>query len=239
MGRLILVRHAQASFLSPNYDQLSLLGQTQARLLGEYWARRRMTFDRVYCGPAVRHRQTTEGVAGYYRESGLPFAEPAPAPEFDEFPGEAVLAASLPQLCKSRDHVRALSHAFERSQNDLEKRLHFQRLFEAVISAWINGEVAVPNVESWQQFCKRVNRGLSALLDGGTKGEVVLIFTSGGPIGVAVQRALHLSAQYTLQVSWMSRNCSLTEFLFSRERFTLSSFNAFPHLGEEALLTYR
>lgn len=40
MGILYLVRHAQASFLEQDYDKLSKLGKTQARLLGEYWARR-------------------------------------------------------------------------------------------------------------------------------------------------------------------------------------------------------
>jgi hypothetical protein len=34
MGVLYLVRHAQASFLEPNYDKLSTLGETQARVLG-------------------------------------------------------------------------------------------------------------------------------------------------------------------------------------------------------------
>jgi hypothetical protein len=37
MGRLLLIRYAQASFLSQNYDKLSDLGEKQARLLGEYW----------------------------------------------------------------------------------------------------------------------------------------------------------------------------------------------------------
>jgi len=35
MGVLYLVRHAQASFLEPNYDKLSALGETQAGVLGE------------------------------------------------------------------------------------------------------------------------------------------------------------------------------------------------------------
>src|ERR1700740_634212 len=51
MGRLFLVRHAQASFLSQNYDQLSPLGGTQARLLGQYWAQHHVLFDRVGTGP--------------------------------------------------------------------------------------------------------------------------------------------------------------------------------------------
>jgi hypothetical protein len=37
----------------------------------------------------------------------------------------------------------------------------------------------------------------------------------------------------------MSRNASLTGFLASGERFTLSTFNAHPHLDEDSLLTYR
>ena len=48
MGRLLLVRHAQASFLSQNYDQLSPRGETQARLLGEYWVKQNVVFDRVF-----------------------------------------------------------------------------------------------------------------------------------------------------------------------------------------------
>jgi broad specificity phosphatase PhoE len=42
MGRLILAGHAQASFRQQNYDKLSALGETQARLLGEYWAQRKV-----------------------------------------------------------------------------------------------------------------------------------------------------------------------------------------------------
>ena len=41
------------------------------------------------------------------------------------------------------------------------------------------------------------------------------------------------------EVAWMARNCSFSEFLFSDDRFTLSSFNASPHLDDESLLTYR
>jgi len=239
MGRLFLVRHAQASFLSQNYDQLSALGEAQARLLGEYWAKRKVTFDRVCTGPAQRHRQTAQFVAEAYRRADLNFPAPVIAEEFDEFQGEAVLEQSLPQLLANNDKIRELHTALQTSANEAEKRAKFERLFEAVITKWVNGEVALPNVESWQEFCARVNRGLSSFLWSSRKGEVAAIFTSGGPVSVAIQRALHLTAQDTLRVAWMSRNCSFGEFLFSGDRFTLSSFNSFPHLDGEALLTYR
>jgi hypothetical protein len=54
-----------------------------------------------------------------------------------------------------------------------------------------------------------------------------------------MRRALHLSAEDMLQVTWMSRNASFSSFLASGKRFTLSAFNAHPHLDGNGLLTYR
>lgn len=239
MGRLFLVRHAQASFLSQNYDQLSARGETQARLLGEYWLKHHVAFDHVCSGPAFRHRQTVELVAEAYRKAGRDLPTPSVMDEFHEFQGEAVLSQSLPELLAKNDRIRELHSALQNFEEEASKRANFQRLFQAVISMWVNREIAPPGVESWQDFCDRVNRGLSTFLGKAKKGEVSAIFTSGGPVSVAVQRALHLSAQDTLQIAWMPRNCSFSEFLFSGDRFMLSSFNSFPHLDNESLLTHR
>lgn len=239
MGRLFLVRHAQASFLSENYDQLSGRGETQACLLGEHWAKHNVVFDRVCSGPALRHRKTAALVAEAYRKAGRNFPSPAVMDEFDEFQGDAVLSESLPELLANNDRIRGLHNALQNSREETSKRAHFQRLFQAVISLWVNGEIAPPGVESWQDFCARVNRGLSKFLGEARKGELGVVFTSGGPVSVAVQRALHLSAQDTLQIAWMPRNCSFSEFIFSADRFSISSFNSFPHLDSESLLTYR
>ncbi len=239
MGRLILVRHAQASFLSQDYDRLSALGETQARLLGEYWAQRSVVFDRVCSGPALRHRQTAQLVVEAFQKAGRRFPSPVTAEEFDEFQGESVLSGSLPQLLANDAKIRELHEAMQSSRDEATKRMNFQRLFEAVISMWVGGEIAPRHVESWQEFCARVNRGLTEFLAQSRKGEIAAIFTSGGTVSVAVQRALHLSAPDTLRVAWMPRNCSFSEFLFSDGRFMLSSFNSFPHLDDESLLSYR
>src|SRR5205807_5635398 len=63
MSRLFVVRHGQASFMEQNYDKLSATGEIQARLLGEYWAHRRVVFDRIYSGPRVRQIETAR-IAG-------------------------------------------------------------------------------------------------------------------------------------------------------------------------------
>jgi broad specificity phosphatase PhoE len=239
VSRILLVRHAQASFLEPDYDKLSPTGETQARMLGEYWASRNVAFDRVYSGPRVRQIETAKIVTGIYRRMGVAFAGLAVLPEFDEYQGEDVLRKSVPELTKTDAGIRDLHAAFQSAATSEEKRRTFQRMFEAVVGKWVDGETPLPGVESWPEFCARVNRGLSKVTSGSVPGERVAIFSSGGPIGAAMQHALNLSPRDTLRVTWMSRNCSYSEFLASGDRFTLSAFNAFPHLDDPALLTYR
>jgi broad specificity phosphatase PhoE len=239
MSRVILVRHAQASFLEPNYDKLCATGEVQARLLGEYWARRGLQFGRVCSGPRVRQVETARIVEEVYRRFGREFSEVAVMNEFDEYPAEAVLKLGLPLVLERSQEVRDLHRAFERAKDSDERKRSFQQMFEAVIGMWVRGELVVDGVESWQDFCVRVDRGITTIVSSPAPPGDSVVFTSGGPIGVAMRRALHLSHADTLQLTWMSRNASFSVFLSSGDRFTLSSFNAHPHLEDERLLTYR
>jgi broad specificity phosphatase PhoE len=239
MGNLFLVRHAQASFLEQNYDKLSQLGEAQARFLGEYWAGRNIVFDRTCAGPCVRQKDTLKLVSAAYDKVGLSFPEPVVLQEFDEYQGEAVLERSLPGLLESDPRICDLHAAFQSSSGSAARRTTFQKLFETVIGEWVRGAVCPQGVETWSAFCSRVNSGLAEFLSAGGRGERTAIFTSGGPIAVAMQRALQLSPETTLQVSWMSRNSSWSEFLYAAERFTLSCFNSHGHIGDPAMLTYR
>ena len=239
MGILYLVRHAQASFLEPNYDKLSALGETQAQVLGEYWAQHKIIFDRVGVGPCARQKDTVKLVSGEYRKAGLNFPEPQILPEFDEYQGEAVLRGGLPALLEKDQKICDLHAAFQSSTTNAAKRATFQKLFEAVIGDWVRGAIQLEGVETWPEFCARVNSGLEQFLACEKRGERVAIFTSGGPIAVATQRALHLSPESTLQMTWMSRNSSWSEFLYDAERFTLSSFNIHEHIADPAMRTYR
>ncbi|MFZ0135472.1 MAG: histidine phosphatase family protein [Candidatus Sulfotelmatobacter sp.] len=239
MSRVILVRHAQASFLEPIYDKLSATGEVQSRLLGEYWARRGVQFSRVCSGPRVRQVQTARIVEEACRRLGQEFPEVAVMEQFDEYPAEAVLKLGLPQVLETSQEVRDLRHAFERAEDIDARKRSFQQMFEAIIGMWVSGALVIYGVESWRDFCARVDRGIGAIVNGATPAGDSVVFTSGGPIGVAMRRALHLSHAETLQLTWMSRNASFAEFISSGERFTLSAFNAHPHLEDERLLTYR
>jgi broad specificity phosphatase PhoE len=241
MGRLLLIRHAQASFLEQNYDKLSAIGEAQALRLGQYWVRQKMVFDRVYSGPCVRQRDTARIVADVYRDAGLPFPEPLKMQEFDEYQAEAVLKQGLPRLLENNHEVRELHRAFQDSNSPAQRLANFEKMFQIVIAKWVDGEVVLPAVESWSEFCARGDRGLSQCMSENGRGQQLAIFCSGGLLGVAMRRALHLSSQDTLRATWLVRNCSYSEFLFSNtdDRFTLSMFNAFPHLEDVSLLTYR
>jgi broad specificity phosphatase PhoE len=238
MSRLLLVRHGQASFLEDDYDKLSKTGEIQARLLGEYWAQRRICFDHVYSGPRKRQIDTARIVGEAFKKAGRPWPETELMNEFDEYAGESVMELSLPDLLECSPKIRELHQAFSEAREVREKHRTFQRLFEVIIGKWANGEIQVENVEPWADFEARVRQGLARLAAGGANRQIA-VFSSGGPVGVTVQHALDLSTERTLQAAWMARNGSFSEFLFSGDRFTLSSFNTSPHLDDPSLLTYR
>jgi broad specificity phosphatase PhoE len=239
MSRLFIVRHGQASFLEADYDKLSAKGEAQSRLLGEYWAQQRLLFDAVYTGPRKRQRDTARIVGEAYKGARLEWPEAIVLNDFDEFKAEAVLDHALASLVQHDEHVRRLHQEFQNASERDERFRTFQRVFEVVIGRWARRELDVPGIEPWASFCSRVHRGLQQLVENGNGGQNLVIFSSGGPAGVAMQKALDLSTDGTLKSAWMMRNSAYSEFLFSPDRFTLSTYNANPHLTDPGFITYR
>jgi broad specificity phosphatase PhoE len=238
MRQITLVRHAQASFMEDDYDKLCANGEAQARLLGKHWLRRGVSFEKAYSGPRVRQQDTARLVAEVYRDAGSSFPEIAVMTEFDEYQGQAVMRTCLPQLIPASPEITELSRAYESSSEPGERRKTFRKLFEAVIGKWVAGETVSDGIESWHDFCLRVESGLVEVMRATAPVANAVIFTSAGAIGAAIGGALHLSREDTLQMSWMSRNASFSDFRVSGDRFMLSAFNVHPHLDEDSLLTY-
>jgi len=231
LANLVLVRHGQATPFEEITDRLSPLGEIQARKLGEYWMRHGVTFDEVYTGSLERQRRTEE----LARAAGWP--APQVLPELNEYDADAVVRQFAPQLAARREQFRLLVESHECARPEEQNR-SFQRMFEALMNRWITGELDSPAVEFWRVFRERVERGLRKITSGG-RGRRVVAFTSGGPIGVAVQFALAAPDRSGLELNWRVRNCSLTEFLFSGGRLSLDTFNAVPHLEDPALRSFR
>ncbi len=240
MSTLILVRHAQASFGAADYDQLSPLGETQSTLLGGHWVNAETRFDTVFIGPRKRHRQTAEGVARVYRDAGFDWPEPLDAPALDEYQGEELLKLALPRLASEDVHLQTLMGALSEVENDRSaRRKAFQKVFEHVMRAWVRGEISEPGVEPWADFRARVAGWVEELLQTAGRGRRVVAFTSGGFVAGAAGYALGLDDVKTIELSWMVNNAALAEFTFNEERFTLSRFNALPHLQYPRMITYR
>lgn len=239
MSHLLLVRHGQASFLEQNYDKLSAKGEEQSRFLGEYWATHGLVVDRVYSGPRVRQQETARIVAEAYEGAGMPWPEVKVMEAFDEFRAEAVIEQALPPLIHGDAHIRAMYQDFEKAEGQEQRFKTFQRMFEVIVGRWAAGELSVPGIEPWADFCDRVQSGFASLAQNGNRGQRIVIFTSGGPTGVAMQRALKLSTEATLKTAWMVANSAYSQFLFSGNRFTLTSYNSYPHITDREFLTYR
>ena len=240
MSRLLLVRHGQASAGSGDYDRLSDLGWRQAAELGRHWARIGVVPDRVCVGPCRRQRETAEAVAAVFAGGESPWPEPEPLAELDEHDGYLAFTRSLPALAESDGEARtALAMVDEPLDRDL--RLYY-RVYRRATLRWARGELALPStgpeepaLEDWSVFRRRAELAVEKLVDGDGSGRTVAAFTSAGPVAVAVGRALGLDDEAVLSLSWTVRNCAVSEFLFSGDRFSLHSFNSQLHLAGPGL----
>lgn len=230
MGTIYLVRHGQASFGSQNYDQLSPLGFEQARVVGEHLKGRIDRVDVVAQGTLRRHRETGSTCLA---AMGLdtPIIEDA---GFNEYLFEAIITAHTPRYAD-----RKLMQVELAQSGDPKKS--FQTLFEAAIARWTGGEHDHDYAESWPDFHSRCGGALDALIQRMGHGKTALVFTSGGYIGVTVQRLLGLTAQQAFGFNWHIANGSITKLLYGGKGVSLQSFNEHGHLetANGKLLTFR
>jgi broad specificity phosphatase PhoE len=239
MSSLILVRHGQARSFESNSDQLSITGEEQARALAKFWIQHNLSFNEVYCGTLTRHRQTAEIAGRCFNDAGIIWPRLQTTPELNEYDAQGMINRLIPALAKRDTGFRELVADFEQEQDSPERNRSFQKMFEAVTSVWLREEIEVDGVESWSSFRSRVGSVLERIIKGDGSGRRIVVFTSGGVIGLIVQATLGAPENKMLDINWRIRNCSMTEFVFSRGRLSLDSFNATPHLNGLSLITYR
>lgn len=239
MGYLVLVRHGQSRAFEKESDQLSSLGEEQARALGKFWIRQVVEFDEVYSGSLTRQRRTAEIAGQCFAEAGLRWPELQVLPEFNEYDSNGILNKLVPALAEGNAAFRELAEAFEQNRHTPERNRYFQKMFEVVTSVWLGGQFEVEGVESWRSFQSRAQAAVKRIVSAEGGGRRVAVFTSGGVIGLAVQNVLNAPDRAALEINWRVRNCSLTEFTFSRDRLSLDSLNTIPHLDDPAMRTYR
>lgn len=239
MSDLILIRHGKADAFGEDYDRLTPVGHEQSKLLGQYWIEQKVLFDEVYSGPRLRQRATAEVTGAEVQRAGLAWPEPTVIDELDEYDGHGILKRFVPELSERDERIRKLVEADRQSISPQDRHRSFQLLFEAIISRWLTGELTSPETETWLEFRTRVERGLTRILERTGSRRRIAVFTSGGPISIAVQRAVRGPVELAMELNWRVRNASLTGIVFSGQRQTLDYFNAIPHLRDQSLWTYR
>ena len=219
-----------------NYDQLSPLGLEQAAALGEELVRSGVVFDRVFVGPAKRHRQTADAVAAAYARSDRPWPAPVKLEQLEEHSGARVVEKVL-----SRPEYGGHRQAIQAPDSDSRQRARaYFSAFREITRSWARGDLAfdVGVEENWQAFRARVEAGVDGVLAEVGRGNTVGVFTSGGPIGSTVARVLGLDDEAAMELAWAVQNTTLTEFVFREDRLSLKSFNAQPRFSSVELVTY-
>ncbi len=241
MSRLLLLRHGQARSLTDDYDRLSDHGRRQSRYAGRHLLAHDVAVDGAYCGTLKRQRETGEEVGSVYSASGQPWPGLTALPGLDEFPAETVIERLTPVLSAADPDIAELARAAAAHRDGHDSLRHMQRYIETVVDRWVHerfDRAAVPGLVSWAEFVDGVRTTLGQIRRDAGRGATVAVFTSGGPVAVAVQSVLAAPAATAAGLCWRVQNASLTEFTFSSSRISLDVFNNFYYIPAEHR-TYR
>ena len=225
MASIFFVRHGQASFFKDNYDQLSPKGVQQAQALSQYFSAHSLSLSQGITGTLQRQIDTFNLLSESQAE--IPHIVNR---HFDEHHGPQVVRKLWPEDVPQSPSPQ---------ERKVFMKKYFQ-FFEDTLRDWVLGRIPekqLEGIEPWPIFKEKVVQGISEVLDQCQKGENVVVVSSGGPVAVAVGYALNLTDVKTMELSWNIANSSITEFLYSKGRFSLKSFNTTPHLVGSDLLS--
>ena len=235
MAELYLIRHAQASFGTVDYDRLSPLGRRQAEVLGECFRDCGIHFDAAYSGELERQKKTAEIVLERQPEKVRCDIDA----RFNEIDTGSIFEWLVPQLSETSPELAILIKNGERSSKD------FQKALEIVFQHWVTTDSAHPEMQSWGEYSGTAHRALADVITREGSGKTVAVFTSGGTIATLVAHVLGVSGAQVYKFYEPLVNCSVTRLLYSGKKVSLSCFNdqQFIRLlgarSGEALLTHR
>ncbi|MEI8704244.1 histidine phosphatase family protein [Pseudoalteromonas sp. B62] len=230
---LYLVRHGQASFGADDYDNLSVKGQQQATLVGEYLAQKQLIPDVVITGTMQRHNQTAElSLASLNNTSAV--INDARLNEYDH---EHILAASNPELTTPSQVHAVLS-------KQVDPMEYFKTVFINAIEQWMLNPDSTLYKECFNAFCARVLGALEKIAKE-HDGKKVIIYTSGGPISIITSHLMGLKLERFIDINWGLVNAGVTKVVArgrgSSRKLGISSLNEHHFLEQypqQKLITY-
>lgn len=253
MITILLARHGQASFGQKNYDNLSELGVTQARMLGEHYANTERRIDAVFSGSLVRQQDSARHFIDSYQttldsssphntlsDKWLELSDSTIIADFNEFNHQDVLTKSNPAFASQS------AIAMEIAQAKVPK-LRLAELFDQAMQRWHGGEYESDYIENWTEFNERTQRALvqirtqATLVETPDEDSTVLVFTSGGVIAAITAQLFKQDSQMAYQLNKRLINTGVTAITLQRQSLRLLSLNEYSHLfsGGDRFVTWR
>ena len=232
MTTIYLVRHGQASFGAESYDKLSVSGEQQATLLGQFFQKILKEQPYVVAGSMQRHQQTAQlALAACFPDTVIHTQS-----AWNEFNHQQVFAQYEPRF----NDVEFLK---QESAKEKSPRAYLAKIFDGAINRWTGGDYHDDYEETWPNFKQRVEiEALQTLCHelAETKPRYAVVFTSGGVISVAAGKLLQLNVNRTFALNWAITNTSLTTLRLVGNEPQLLSLNEHHFIKEHhpELLTW-
>jgi broad specificity phosphatase PhoE len=223
---VLLVRHAQASFGSADYDVLSPLGREQTDVVVEALAGRQMNVARVLAGTARRQLDTAAPLAA---RLGL---EVGTDPRWNEYETELVL-----------EHHGVVPVGLDgagEGGREITSR-EFQAVLDGALEGWVQSGEGTTAPQSWPAFLAAATGALADLSASLGSGETGIAFTSGGVIAAICTELLGGHPDLLARLNRVLVNTGITKIAVGASGTSLIAFNDHAHIdaGAGALLTYR
>jgi len=234
MPTILLLRHAQASFGTADYDVLSPLGERQVQALKAELERRGTTIGHAASGTMRRHRDTLAGLGRL----------PAPAvdPGLNEYGADDILAAhTTSPLRQDAPGDAQIAATGDSPEERAAASLAFQDVLDDGLGAWIAAGAGGHAAEPFPKFTGRVRAALEEAGRRLRSGQTALVCTSGGVISAACMTLLGLPDAAFIAFNRVTVNTGITTIALGRRGATLVSFNEHGHLvsGGRSLVSYR
>ena len=227
MPIILLIRHAQASYGTADYDVLSDRGHAQVEALHRALTRRGVVADRVVSGSLRRRRDT-----------GYPWAD------------LARLNVTIDERWNEYDDDDILSHhstvqaRLQRRPTDAGPALtsrDFQVSLDRALERWVAAGPSSQSAQTWPQFIGQVKGALDDLGGDLLSGQTALVFSSSGVIAALAASLIGLPEQAFVPLNRVAVNTGITKVIVGSRGKTLVSYNDHSHLEEAGadLVTYR
>ena len=225
MSLLYLVRHGQASFGQQDYDRLSILGERQAFITGEWLTG--ASFKVAGCGSLLRQQQTLAGILAGMGSS----ANTETFPSLNELNVDDLILTANPQYTDRT----GLNTAILAMANPAHA---FFTTYRSALQRWCSGKYDSEYQESWHDFKTRTFHTVEQVAKG-LEGESALLVSSGGVISAIVLGLLNCPVSELFNINRQIHNGSITTIAVGRNKLRLHTFNNYAHLQNEPQLLTR